>query len=266
MHVLTWASIGALVGAVARLSGTRRASALGLVTAGVLGGLLGGLGFRALAGEGASAPAHGIVAAAGAAVLVALLAVLARTGQRPESPEAPRRGLASLDAQIARLGDLERRVLARVLRRETLARDTAEEFEARLTFGERMADRLATFGGSWSFLGLFASVLIAWMFYNSEHPKGFDPYPFILLNLVLSCLAAVQAPVIMMSQNRMAAKDRLDARHDYEVNLKAEMEILAVHAKLEELQAAQAQRFAALETLHGEIADRVERALGGERT
>ena len=98
-----------------------------------------------------------------------------------------------------------------------------------------MADRVASFGGSWSFIGLFALVLIGWMAYNAHARAPFDPFPFDLLNLVLSCLAAVQAPLIMMSQNRMAAKDRSDARHDYEVNLKAEMEIMQLHAKLDEL-------------------------------
>lgn len=98
-----------------------------------------------------------------------------------------------------------------------------------------MSDRLATFGGSWVFLGIFAAILLGWLIYNTERPSSFDPYPFILLNLVLSCLAAVQAPVILMSQNRQAAKDRLDAHLDYEVNLKAELEILALHEKLDVL-------------------------------
>ena len=90
---------------------------------------------------------------------------------------------------------------------------------AALRFGERLADRIASFGGSWPFIGIFLGGMTLWMAYNVERPAAFDPYPFILLNLVLSCLAALQAPIIMMSQNRMAAKDRVDARHDYEVNL-----------------------------------------------
>ena len=98
-----------------------------------------------------------------------------------------------------------------------------------------MSDHLAAFGGSWAFLGLFVAIMLGWMIYNTERPHRFDPYPFILLNLVLSCLAAVQAPVILMSQNRQAAKDRLDARLDYDVNLKAELEILALHEKLDVL-------------------------------
>jgi uncharacterized membrane protein len=141
-----------------------------------------------------------------------------------------------LPALFAGLGELERRVFTHVLRRKRTSRDTTAEFERDLTFGERLADRIATFGGSWTFICIFLAVLLAWIAYNVEWPASFDPYPFILLNLVLSCLAALQAPVIMMSQNRMSAKDRLDASHDYEVNLKAEMEITQLHAKLDELQ------------------------------
>jgi uncharacterized membrane protein len=92
---------------------------------------------------------------------------------------------------------------------------------------------VASFGGSWTFIGLFAVVMVSWMVLNQEMEQPFDAYPYILLNLALSCLAALQAPVIMMSQNRQATRDRLDARNDYEVNLRAEMEIVAVHAKLD---------------------------------
>jgi len=150
-------------------------------------------------------------------------------------PSAP--GAApDLSALLGGLGELERRILTHVLHRKRTSRDTTAQFDAGLTFGERLADRIATFGGSWIFISIFVATLFAWIAYNLQRPAGFDPYPFILLNLVLSCLAALQAPVIMMSQNRMAAKDRIDARHDYEVNLKAEMEITQIHAKLDELQ------------------------------
>ncbi len=104
-----------------------------------------------------------------------------------------------------------------------------------MTFGDRVADRVAAFGGSWGFIFVSVALITVWLWFNSIMTKAFDPYPFILLNLVLSCLAALQAPVIMMSQNRQAAHDRLDAQHDYEVNTKAEMEILGLHAKLDEL-------------------------------
>jgi uncharacterized membrane protein len=106
-----------------------------------------------------------------------------------------------------------------------------------MTFGQRVADRVAQFGGSWPFIGLFAGVLVVWMGVNgwvlAKHP--FDPFPFILLNLALSALAALQAPVIMMSQNRQAAKDRLHATQDYEINLMAEIEIRDLHDKMDSL-------------------------------
>ena len=140
------------------------------------------------------------------------------------------------DQIIERLDHLaawEQRVLEHVLHRKTVARNTNEEFQERLTLGERLADLLARFGGSWTFLICFTGVLAIWVMGNQQAARPFDPYPFILLNLILSCLAAIQAPVIMMSQNRQAAKDRLDAQHDYEINLKAEVEVLALHAKVD---------------------------------
>ena len=155
----------------------------------------------------------------------------------------------AMNQQLAKLGELERRILDKVLRRQTVARDTVAEFERRLGFGERLADRIASFGGSWTFIAIFVAVMLAWIVLNVLRPAGFDPYPFILLHLVLSCLAALQAPVIMMSQNRMSQKDRLDARHDYEVNLKAEMEIAALHLKLDELHLRQLDAIARIESL-----------------
>jgi uncharacterized membrane protein len=105
-----------------------------------------------------------------------------------------------------------------------------------ITFGDRMADRIASFGGSWTFIGIFVGVMLVWITINIlEHNKSFDPYPFILLNLVLSCLAALQAPIIMMSQNRQSLKDREQAQHDYDINIRAEKEIAALHAKIDSL-------------------------------
>jgi len=167
-------------------------------------------------------------------------------------------------ALLAGLGELERRVFTHVLHRKRTSRDTTAEFEAELSLGERLADRIATFGGSWTFICAFMAVLFAWIAYNLERPASFDPYPFILLNLVLSCLAALQAPVIMMSQNRMSAKDRLDARHDYEVNLKAEMEITQIHAKLDELQQRAWQDLLELQQRQLDCLHRIERREGTE--
>jgi uncharacterized membrane protein len=130
----------------------------------------------------------------------------------------------------------ERKIIERVARRVAVSRNTNLEHDKALTFGERLADRVASFGGSWTFMMMFAAVLVFWVVLNSLMlSRAFDPYPYILLNLFLSMLASIQAPIIMMSQNRQSAKDRLDAAHDYEVNLKAEIEIMALHEKLDEI-------------------------------
>jgi uncharacterized membrane protein len=154
---------------------------------------------------------------------------------------------SNLEARLARLTERERRTLEKVLHRTPISRDAVAEFEENLTLGERLSDRIASFGGSWPFIGIFLGGMALWMSWNVEGRAAFDPYPFILLNLVLSCLAALQAPIIMMSQNRMAAKDRADARHDYEVNLKAEMEIMSLHAKLDDLQTRNLEAIARIE-------------------
>lgn len=153
----------------------------------------------------------------------------------------------SLTTLLHRLSAQEREMVARFLHRQPVARNTNTLFASRATLGERVADRVAAFGGSWPFIFLFMAIMTLWMLINVENPKTFDPYPFILLNLVLSCLAALQAPIIMMSQNRQAAKDRLDAQQDYEVNLKAEMEIMTLHMKLDELQQQQRGELIALQ-------------------
>jgi uncharacterized membrane protein len=137
---------------------------------------------------------------------------------------------AALDAE-------ERHVLAKIEERRPIARDAGDVDEETATWGDRLADRVAAVGGSWGFILAFAVLLAGWMLLNSgvlpRLGHAFDPYPFIFLNLMLSTLAAIQAPVIMMSQNRQAAKDRLAARLDYEVNLRAEIEILRLHDMIE---------------------------------
>jgi uncharacterized membrane protein len=137
------------------------------------------------------------------------------------------------------LPERERRVIRLFSERRHISHDANRKFDEALTVGQRLADRVASFGGSWTFIMLFGTILLFWIVLNSwllvRRGSVFDPYPYILLNLVLSMLAALQAPVIMMSQNRHAAKDRLDAAHDYEVNLKAELEICALHEKLDHL-------------------------------
>ena len=128
----------------------------------------------------------------------------------------------------------DRRVLERIANRLSVSHDPA--LDEGQTFGESLADKVASFGGSWTFLICFAGVMLVWVAINVMlAARAFDPYPYILLNLFLSMLAAIQAPVIMMSQNRQAQKDRAQASHDYEVNLKAEIEIMALHDKLDEM-------------------------------
>lgn len=145
----------------------------------------------------------------------------------------------------------EQRVVAKVAQKESISRNINNDLAQGLTFGQRMADKVASFGGTWTFIAIFGLVLAAWVILNSvvliQYKKDFDPYPYILLNLFLSMLASIQAPVIMMSQNRQAVRDRLDAAHDYEVNLKAEMEILELHAKMDELLARRWQELLALQ-------------------
>ncbi|MGI8813402.1 MAG: DUF1003 domain-containing protein [Pyrinomonadaceae bacterium] len=160
-----------------------------------------------------------------------------------------------------KLNERERRVIERVIERVPISRNTYKQLEGERTFGERVADRIAEFGGSWTFIGLFLAVLAAWVVLNSfllsRRDAAFDPYPYILLNLFLSMVASLQAPVIMMSQNRHSAKDRIDAAHDYEVNLKAELEIVSLHEKIDDLRdakwmelvATQQQQIALLERL-----------------
>jgi uncharacterized membrane protein len=136
-----------------------------------------------------------------------------------------------------------------------LSKNINTEFEQKLTFGERLADRIADFGGSWNFIVIFGGVLLLWVAVNSMIiiSRPFDPYPFILLNLVLSCLAAIQAPVILMSQNRQESRDRLRSEHDYLINLKAELEIRHLHEKIDHLLMNHWQRLLEIQEIQMEL-------------
>lgn len=148
------------------------------------------------------------------------------------------------------LPETEAAVVRSAADRRPVSEDVNETFDDHQTFGERLADRVAAFGGSWPFIIAFGLFLALWTVTNLLLRKeAFDPYPFIFLNLVLSMLAAVQAPVIMMSQNRQAARDRLDANNDYQVNLKAEIEIMALLDKVEHLTARQEEQTALIRRL-----------------
>lgn len=156
-----------------------------------------------------------------------------------------------LSSERGELTDLEREVISSMQRHELLTKNIEDEFDKNWTLGERLADKIATFGGSWSFLICFALFLVGWIILNTVIllVKPLDPYPFILLNLVLSCLAAIQAPIIMMSQNRQEAKDRLRSQHDYQVNLKAELEIRHLHEKVDHLLSHQWNRLAQIQEI-----------------
>jgi len=162
-----------------------------------------------------------------------------------------------LSSERGELTSLEHEVIDALSRHETLATDVEAEFDRKRTLGEIAADRIADFGGSWVFLGAFAATIALWIGLNvgALRSRPFDPYPFILLNLVLSMLAAVQAPVIMMRQNRQDAKDRLRAMHDYRVNLKAELEIRQLHEKVDHLLSSQWERLIEIQQVQIDLLD-----------
>ena len=266
MHVMTWVASGLVVAwAARRLLGMRQEFGLvGDLVTGCLGGILGGWLFQRTGVVGSDElGSHVLVAVGGAATFLTALRVLRRltvaTTHATDALPGPAPG--ELHERIGRLGEFDRRVLHSVLSRQRVARDPNQAFEAQITFGERVADHVARFGGSWTFIGLFFIVLVGWMALNQEVGRPFDPYPFILLNLVLSCIAALQAPVIMMSQNRQAAKDRSDAKTDYEVNVRAELEIMALHTKLDLLREQEWQRLLSLVEGQQQVLNHIERRL-----
>ncbi len=152
----------------------------------------------------------------------------------PALPDLARRYLAK---EPHALDEEERNVLASLEARRPISRDAAEIEEATSTFWDRLADQVAAVGGSWGFIFTSLFILVAWMLLNTDvlahWNKAFDPYPYIFLNLMLSMIAALQAPIIMMSQNRAGDRDRVAASHDYEVNLRAELEIMRLHEKID---------------------------------
>lgn len=168
-------------------------------------------------------------------------------------------GIAQDESEFAAL---QAGALRRLEQQELLTKNLNAEEDRTLSIGNRLADRVANFGGSWTFIGLFLGLLIVWIAVNALHVlvRPFDPYPFILLNLVLSSVAALQAPVILMSQNRQEARDRLRAEQDYEVNLKGELEVQTLHDKLDHLSQQQWRRLLAIQQaqmdLMREIAER----------
>jgi uncharacterized membrane protein len=166
-----------------------------------------------------------------------------------------------LEEEIGELSVLDQEVIESLEQHEILSSDIEKQFEKKLTFGERLSDHIAEFGGSWKFLITFGAVIVVWIGANAVllATRSFDPYPFILLNLILSCLAAVQAPVIMMSQNRAEARDRLRAENDYKINLKAELEIRHLHEKLDHLLRRQYNRLFEIQQIQIELLEEIGR-------
>ncbi len=160
-----------------------------------------------------------------------------------------------LESEKGELTSLEQEVLESLREHEIVSANVDAQFEQKWTFGQRLADRIAAFGGSWTFLIAFGGFLVLWIVMNSLvlYWRPVDPYPFILLNLLLSCLAAIQAPIIMMSQNRQEAKDRVRAQHDYQVNLKAELEIRQLHEKIDHLLSHQWDRLVEIQEVQLEL-------------
>src|SRR2546427_3887825 len=163
--------------------------------------------------------------------------------------------------EIGELSRLDQEDNESLQKHEILSSDISKQFEKKLTFGERLSDHIASFGGSWRFIILFGAVLFGWIILNAIIllNRSFDPYPFILLNLILSCLAAIQAPIIMMSQNRSEARDRLRAENDYKVNLKAELEIRHLHEKIDHLLRRQYNRLFEIQQIQIELLDELGR-------
>ena len=160
-----------------------------------------------------------------------------------------------LHEEIGELSALDQEVVESLQQHEILSSDISKQFERKLTFGERLSDIIADFGGSWTFIIFFSAVLLLWIVINSFvlMTRAFDPYPYILMNLVLSALAALQAPVIMMSQNRSEARDRLRAENDYKINLKAELEIRHLHEKIDHLLRKQYNRLFEIQQIQIEL-------------
>ena len=166
-----------------------------------------------------------------------------------------------LESEKGEITILEQEVLGSIRDQELLAKNVDAEFEQSWTMGERLADRIAVFGGSWTFLIFFGAFIALWIGMNSLvlFWRPADPYPFILLNLVLSCLASVQAPIIIMSQNRQETKDRLRSQHDYQVNLKAELEIRNLHEKMDHLLSHQWDRLAQIQEIQLDLLSEISK-------
>ena len=168
---------------------------------------------------------------------------------------------ALLQSEKGDVTALEQEIVISLRDHDILSKHVEATFDQQWSLGERLADRIASFGGSWMFMICFGVLLALWIATNSVVLliRPFDPYPYILLNLILSCLAAIQAPIIMMSQNRQEAKDRLRSQHDYQVNLKAELEIRHLHEKIDHLLCHQWERLAQIQEVQLDLLSELTR-------
>jgi uncharacterized membrane protein len=172
-----------------------------------------------------------------------------------------------LSKQIGQIGEVQRTVIDAMENETLLSEKLARGDDAELTSAQRLADRVASFGGSWTFISAFGVFIVCWITLNIFFLRnvGFDPYPFILLNLILSCIAALQAPIIMMSQNRQEEKDRERAKKDYMINLKSEMEIRILHEKLDQLIIHQQQELLEIQRVQMEMMDDILESINKNR-
>ena len=168
-----------------------------------------------------------------------------------------------LSEEKGTLSEFEKEVLDSIVEKDILSKDVDASFETKASWGERLSDKIARFGGSWPFIIIFLLFIVIWMIINIVilTNRSFDPYPFILLNLVLSCIAAIQAPVIMMSQNRQESKDRVRSMHDYQVNLKAEVEIRRLHDKMDHLLKQQGMRMLEIQQIQLDMMEEISKSI-----
>jgi uncharacterized membrane protein len=168
-----------------------------------------------------------------------------------------------LSTEYGELHELEKQVMNSISDNKILSQKVDEDYEENLTYGQRLADKIASFGGSWTFILSFFSFILVWIILNLFWLTNnqFDPFPFILLNLILSCLASIQAPIIMMSQNRQESKDRVRSEHDYKINLKAELEIQLLHKKIDHLLIHQSKRLLEIQRIQTDMTEAILKRL-----
>jgi uncharacterized membrane protein len=175
--------------------------------------------------------------------------------------------MASLISQEkGELDTIDRDVMNAIKNNSVLSENIEDEIEGKLTLGQKLADKIATFGGSWTFIITFFSFILVWMCINIWvlAAKPFDPFPFILLNLMLSCLAAIQAPIIMMSQNRKEQKDRQRGEHDYKINLKAELEIKLLSEKIDHMIVHQNKKLLEIQEIQTDYLEDLMKKMGNK--